>query len=63
MVRSSSGYTIRSWVEAVSGRYRQMIGNGWRFQKDVRHEGDVAVAVSVLDRALALGRPVFVRVK
>src|SRR3954469_1370612 len=60
--QKASGYTRRSRVEAAIGRYKQVIGDGLRFHKDERHTTEVGVAVHVLNRMLALGRPISVRI-
>jgi len=61
--QETSGYNVRSRVEAAAGRYKQVIGDGLRFRKDERRATEVAVAVRVLNRMLALGRPISVRIK
>jgi hypothetical protein len=60
--QKASGYTKRSRVEAIIGRYRQVIGDGLRFHKDGHRATEVAVAVYVLNRMLELGRPISVRI-
>jgi hypothetical protein len=57
-----SGYTKRSRVEAVIGRYKQVIGDGLRFRKDSRRATEAGIAVHVLNRMLELGRPISVRI-
>jgi hypothetical protein len=57
------GYNKRSRVEATIGRYKRVIGDGLRFRKDGRRTTEVAVAVHVLNRMLALGRPISVRIE
>ena len=57
-----SGYTKHSPVEAAIGRYKQVIGDGLRFRKDGRRTTEVGVAVHALNRMLALGRPISVRI-
>jgi hypothetical protein len=39
-----------------------VIGDGLRFRMDERRSTEVAVAVHVLNRMLALGRPISVRI-
>ena len=60
--QKASGYATRSRVEAAIGRYKQVIGDGLRFHKDERRRTEVGVAVHVLNRMLALGRPISVRI-
>ena len=43
--QKTSGYTVRSRVEAAIGRYKQVIGDGLGFRKDERRATEVAVAV------------------
>jgi hypothetical protein len=61
--QKTSGYNVRSRVEAAIGRYKQVIGDGLRFRKDERRASEVAVAVQVLNRMTELGRPISVRIK
>jgi len=57
-----SGYNTRSKVEAAIGRWKQVIGDGLRLRIDERRATEVEVAVHVLNRMLALGRPNYVRI-
>ena len=57
-----SGDNKRSRVETAIGRYKPVTGDGLRFRKDGRRSTEVAVAVQVLNRMLALGRPISVRI-
>jgi hypothetical protein len=43
-------------------RFKQVIGDGLRLQTDTRQNTEVAVAIHVLNRMLAFGRPNSVRV-
>ena len=61
--RRRPGHNVRSRAEAAIGRYKQVIGGDLRFHKDERRASEVAVAVTVLNRMLELGRPISVRVK
>ncbi len=61
--QKTSGYNVRSRVEAAIGRYKQVIGDGLRFRKGERRANEVAVAVQVLNRMTELGRPISVRIK
>jgi len=60
--QKSSGYNKRSRVEAAIGRFKQVIGNGLHSQTDARQNGEIAVAVHVLNRMLDFGRPTSVRI-
>ena len=55
--QQKSGYNQRSRVETAIGRYKQVIGDALRVRTDERRRIEVAVAVRVLNRMLALGRP------
>jgi hypothetical protein len=58
----ASGYNWRALVEADISRWKQVIGDGLRFQTDGRQATEVAIAAGVLNRMLELGRPEYVRV-
>src|SRR4051794_31945221 len=60
--QKASGYNWRALVEADISRWKRVIGNGLRFQTDGRQASEVAIAVSVLNRMLGLGRPEYVRI-
>jgi hypothetical protein len=60
--QKASGYTKRARVEAAISRYKRVISDGLRSQTDGRQATEVAVAVHVLNRMLALGRPNYVRI-
>ena len=60
--QKASGYNKRSRVEAAIGRFKQVIGDGLRSQTDTRQDTEVAVAIHVLNRMLAFGRPQSVRI-
>jgi hypothetical protein len=60
--QTTSGYNRRAKVEAAIGRWKQVIGNGLRSRRDERRATEVDVAVHVLNRMLALGRPSYVRI-
>ena len=66
--QKASGYNRRAKVEAAVGRWKQVIGDGRpstrgrvRSRKDERRATEVEVAMHVLNRMLALGRPSYVR--
>src|SRR3954452_11907907 len=58
----ASGYTKRARAEAAIGRWKQVIGDRLRAHTDERRATEVDVAVHVLNRMLALGRPTYVRI-
>jgi hypothetical protein len=60
--QKASGYNWRALVEADISRYKRVIGDALRSRRDARQATEVAVAVSVLNRMLQLGRPESVRI-
>lgn len=60
--QKASGYNWRALVEADVSRFKRVIGDGLRSRTDRRRAVEVAVAVSVLNRMLDLGRPEYVQV-
>ena len=60
--QKASGYNWRALVEADISRYKRVIGDALRSRTDARQATEVAVAVSVLNRMLQLGRPESVRI-
>ena len=57
-----SGYNWRALVEADISRFKRVVGGALRSHTDGRRATEVAVAVSVLNRMLELGRPKYVRI-
>lgn len=57
-----SGYNWRAPVEADISRLKRVIGGALRSRTDERRATEVAVAASVLNRMLELGRPEYVRI-
>ena len=57
----ASGYHWRALVEADISRFKRMIGDELRSRSGRRRETEIALAVSVLNRMLELGRPEHVR--
>jgi Transposase DDE domain len=57
-----SGYNRRARAEAAISRYKRVIGDALRSQTDPRRTTEVAIAVCVLNRLLALGQPNYVRI-
>jgi hypothetical protein len=60
--QKASGYNWRALVEADISRWKRVIGDRLHSQTDGRQASEVAVAVSVLNRMLELGRPKYVRI-
>ena len=60
--QKASGYNKRAKVEAAIGRWKQAIGDGLRSRIDECRLTEVNVAVDVLNRMLALGRPNDIRI-
>jgi hypothetical protein len=58
----ASGYNWRALVEADVSRWKRVIGNGLRSQRDGRQATEAAIAAEVLNRMLELGRPEYVRI-
>ena len=59
--QKASGYHWRALVKADISRFKRVIGDSLRPRTDRRRETEVAVAVSVLNQMLELGRPEYVR--
>src|SRR5207302_3173690 len=53
--QKTAGYNWRALVEADIGRWKQVIGHALRSQTDKRQAIEVALAVDILNRMLALG--------
>ena len=60
--QTTSGYNRRAKVEAVIGRWKQVIGERLRSRVNRHWATEFDVAVHVLNRMLALGRPSYVRI-
>ena len=60
--QKSSDYNVRAKVEAAIGRYKRVIGDALRSRTDKTEVTEVAVAATVLNRMLGLGRPNYVRI-
>jgi IS5 family transposase len=60
--QKASGYNRRARAEAAISRYKRVIGDTLRSRTDPRRASEVAIAVEVLNRTLALGRPDSVRI-
>ena len=60
--QKASEYNRRARAEAAISRYKRVIGDALRSRTDPRRASEVAIAVEVLNRMLALGRPDSVRV-
>ena len=60
--QKSSDYNVRAKVEAAIGRYKRVIGDALRSRTDKTEATEVAIAATVLNRMLGLGRPNYVRI-
>ena len=60
--QKASGYNWRALVEADISRWKRVIGDRLRSQTDGRQASEMAIALSVLNRMLELGRPEYVRI-
>ena len=60
--QKAAGYNWRALIEADISRYKRMISGALRSRTDRRRAAEMAVAVSVLNRMLKLGRPESVRI-
>ena len=59
--QKASGYHWRALVDADISRFKRVIGNGLRSRTGRRRGTEIALAVSLLNRMLELGRPDYVR--
>jgi Transposase DDE domain len=60
--QKSSGYNLRSKVEASIGRYKRVIDDALRSRIDQTEASKVAIAAAALNRILQFGRPSHVRI-
>ena len=60
--QKASGYNLRAKVEATIGRYKRVIGDALRSRTEQTEATEVAVAAAALNRMLAFGRPISVRI-
>jgi hypothetical protein len=59
--QKSSGYNVRTKVEAAISRYKRVIGDELRSQTNEAEATEVAIATAALNRMLEFGRPNYVR--
>ena len=59
--QKASGYHWRALVEADISRFKRVIGGGLHSRTDQRRATEIALAVSILNQMLELGRPEYVR--
>jgi hypothetical protein len=59
-LHKASGYNWRALVEADIGRWKRVIGDALSSQRDARQATEVAIAVTVVNRMLEMGRPNYV---
>jgi Transposase DDE domain len=60
--QKASGYNTRARAEAAIARWKQVIGDGLRSRRDERRATEVDVGAYALNRMLAFGRPISVRI-
>jgi hypothetical protein len=60
--QKASGHNRRARAEAAISRYKRVIGDALRSRTDQHRATEVAIAVDVLNRMLALGRPDSIRI-
>ena len=56
--QKANGYGRRSLVETAIGRYKHIIGPKLRVRSSDSQEGEVAVAVQVLNRMIRIAKPI-----
>ena len=59
--QKASGSHWRALVEADISRFKRVIGNALRSRTDRQRETKIALAVSVVNQMLELGRPEYIR--
>ncbi len=59
--QKAAGYHWRALVEADISRFKRVVGGGLRLRTDRRRGTEIALAVSILNRMLELGRPEYIR--
>ena len=57
----ATGYGQRNLIETAIGRYKHLIGPKLRARTDAGQQGEVALAVQVLNRMIREARPVAIR--
>ncbi|WP_424139827.1 hypothetical protein [Roseomonas chloroacetimidivorans] len=57
----ATGYGRRNHVETTTGRYKHLIGPKLRARSLPGQQGEVAIAVAVLNRVIRVARPISVR--
>ena len=60
--QKASGYNCRALAEAAISRFKRVIGEALRSRTERRQASELAIAVTVLNRMLELGRPESVRI-
>ena len=60
--QKSSGYNLRSKVEASISRYKRVIGDALRSRTDETEANEIAIAAAALNRMLQFGRPSYLRI-
>jgi hypothetical protein len=57
----ATGYGRRNLAETAIGRYKHLIGPKLRARTDLGKQGEVALAVQVLNRMIRKAKPVTIR--
>ena len=60
--QKSSGYNLRTSVEASIGRYNRLIGAALRSRTNETEATEIAIAAAALNRMLEFGRTKSVRI-
>ncbi len=60
--QKATGYGRRSLVETTIGRYKSIIGPQPRARSLLTQQGEIAVAVEVLNRMIRVAKPIPVRI-
>ena len=59
--QKATGHGRRSLVETAIGRYKQIIGAKLRARSFGGQQGEVAIAIQILNRMIRIARPISVR--
>ncbi len=59
--QKATGYGRRSLVETAIGRYKHIIGPKLRARSSDGQQGEIAIAVQVLNRMIRTAKPISVR--
>ena len=59
--QKATGYDRRSLVETAIGRYKHIIGPKLRARLSSSQQGEVAIAIQILNRMIRIAGPISVR--